>query len=139
MGETCQFCGGEVESPSHLVVNDRVYLEETSTCAGCGYDDEELLTWARENDSPRVDPTAIEQRLARTRRLPEGVSDEPVQVAEPADYSVDLCIDGLPPRTVSIDYYDGSPRIHIYDSEVAVDHRRDSEEPTTITIEPDER
>lgn len=44
----CEFCGEEVEAPSHVVVNGRIFMYDEDTCSSCGYSDDELLEYVAE-------------------------------------------------------------------------------------------
>lgn len=45
----CEYCGATVEDPAHQVVNGRIYLNDDNCCQNCGFDDEEMLVWVRNN------------------------------------------------------------------------------------------
>jgi hypothetical protein len=45
----CEFCGEEVENPSHCVVNGRIFTNDPTTCAECGWTDEELIEHVKEH------------------------------------------------------------------------------------------
>lgn len=64
--EQCEFCHEDVEEPSHVVVNGRIYVDDETTCSECGYSDEELLAWVREHQPGSL--AMVEDRLGEDGR-----------------------------------------------------------------------
>jgi len=57
----CEFCGEEVENPSHAVVNGRIFTYDPTTCEECGFDDEELIEWVKEHQPGSLD--LVQERI----------------------------------------------------------------------------
>lgn len=51
----CEFCGEQVENPSHAVVNGRIFTYDPTTCEECGFDDEELIEHVEEHQPGSLD------------------------------------------------------------------------------------